>query len=161
MIEEGLDAMTEMTSYEFKTQAGEMMTGILLEFITIAIGEYSLTGALSFGYYALIAVFMLFASFAVATVATLHEKNDKFYPLLIAAIVFIVVAFACSVGWICTLNYHLEDLALSFTVGGGLIAAIIVAIIGMIASSVTMKVLNRPVRSADSKPVAIYDDEEE
>lgn len=146
MIEEGLDAMTEMTSYEFKTQAGEMMTGILLEFITVAIGEYSLTGALSFGYYALIVVFMLFASFAVATVATLHEKNDKFYPLLITAIVFIVIALACSIGWICVLNYNLEDLALSFTVGGGLIAGILVAIVGMITSSVLMHVFRRPAK---------------
>ena len=136
LVEMSIDSTSEMNIYEFNSSGGIFTTEFILSNLTIAIGEYSLIGALSMGYYVLLLVFMLFAAFAVWTIATLYKKGNGANSLLAVILVLVIIALACSIGWICVLNYHLEGYDMSFTVGGSLIAATVLIIINMIASGI-------------------------
>lgn len=160
-VEHMIDSVSDMTSYEFKDQGGELITRTIMTYLTIAIGNYNLTGALSAGYYILLFVFMLLGASAVTSVATLYKDNKNARVFTVIALVCIILALACSIGWICVLNYELDDLALNFTVGGGLIAGIIVITAGMIATSVLKSALNRPAKPREKKPSVEYVDDEE
>lgn len=142
-VKNAIDNLSELSVYEFDKSA-PFVTSIILYDMMAAIGKYNLIGALSTGYYVLLLVFLLFGAFAVWTVATLFKRNNSANSLLAAVLVFIIVALACSIGWISVLNYHLDGYDLSFTVGGGLIAAAVVQIItfivtGVLASALTPK----------------------
>ncbi len=134
------------TEKEFESIVGETVGTMTLGYLIAAIGRYDLTAALSGGFYILILVFVLLCAAVVWTASHLFDGKrgeNKFIGLVLA---IIIISLACSVGLICIANYYLNDYditACSFTVGGGAIAAILVAIVALVTSSVFERVLQK------------------
>ena len=157
-IESYLDSLSYLTSYEFN-QAGTVTNLALMKMIIYAAGSYGATGAISIGYYVLLLVFMFFGAFAVWSVASLFKKGNNMNTLLIPVLALLIAALACSVGLICVMNYHLDGLDCSFTVGGGFIAAIILTILMFVFTAVYRAVTNkdRVPREKKPRPQVSYD----
>ena len=144
-IESILKNTSYLTASEFK-EGGETLTRMIMMMVVYMAGNYSAIGALSAGYYVLMIVFMLFGAFAVWSIASLFRKDNSIYCLFIPILILIATALGCSIGWICIMNYHLEDLACSFTVGGGLISAIVLSVLTLVFVGIFSAVANKEKR---------------
>ncbi|MCM1306474.1 MAG: zinc ribbon domain-containing protein [Bacteroides sp.] len=150
-IETLLASTSETTAYEFKDLEGEILARTIMRMLVYISGNYSAMGALSVGYYALLLVFLIFGAFAVWATACLFKKSNEMYYLFSPIMVFIVTVLACSIGFICDMNYHLEDMPCNFTIGGGPIAALVLSIITLIFASVFKSVVDeKRIKSTDS-----------
>lgn len=142
-IEQIMKEMSDsLTPFELK-EGGETITRMIMVMLIYAAGSYTATGALSVGYYVLLLVFILFGAFVLWSIAGLFKKDNSIYCLFIPILILIVTALGCSIGWICIMNYHLDALACSFTVVGGLISAIVLSALTLVFVGIFPSIANR------------------
>ena len=144
-VEHVLKSISYLTASDFK-ESGEAVSRMIMLTLVYAAGNYGAIGALSAGYYVLLIVFMLFGAFAIWSIASLFKKDNSIYCMFIPILILIATALGCSIGWICIMNYHLEYLACSFTVGGGLISALLLSVLTLVFVGVFSAVTNKEKR---------------
>ena len=117
-----------------------------------AIGDYSLTGALSLGFYIILLVFILLGTYSTVAIGNLFSKKKVGFKLLIIALVVVLISFALSVGLVCMYNYFLEEIeTFSYTIGGGALSAVLLLIVDLVLLAVLGHVAKKEYEKYDDK----------
>ena len=139
---------------ELKEVVGVLYASKIIDYTIIAVGDYRLTGALSIGYYVLFFVFLILGEFVCVSIAKLFKRSDKEKTMFIIAMIIIIISLILSIVLVCMQNYYLEDYEIekcTFTVAGGAIGAIVVAIAALIFKGVYGRYLERADKNDDGE----------
>ena len=161
VYEEYMDYLEEMfsdesityTYKEFKQYVGKRISKDIVPYYLLrAIGDYSLTGALSLGFYIILLVFILLGTYSTVAIGNLFSKKKVGFKLLIIALVVVLISFALSVGLVCMYNYFLEEIeTFSYTIGGGALSAVLLLIVDLVLLAVLGHVAKKEYEKYDDK----------